>query len=44
MENTNALIVCSFAPPVPKQYSQATAGVAMANSATMMILRLMLSA
>lgn len=44
MENTNALIVCSFAPPVPRQYSQASAGVAMTNNATMMTQRLMLSA
>lgn len=41
MDNTNALIVCSFAPPVPKQYSQASAGVAMTNNAIMMMPRLM---
>ena len=44
MENTSALIVCSFAPPVPRQYSQASAGVAMANSAIKMMPRLIPSA
>lgn len=44
MENTNALIVCSLALPVPRQYSQANTGVATANNAIMMIPRLMPSA